>query len=40
MNNDKIENNKAAKRLTDEGIKTVTGGTKVAPDDQSSWWRK
>lgn len=40
MTNEKIENNKDVKQLTDEEIKTVTGGMKAAPEDQSSWWRK
>lgn len=35
----KNENTKEAKQLTDEEIEAVAGGIKVAPDEQTGFWR-
>lgn len=39
MMNKKIKNNKEAKQLSDEEIKTVNGGMKVAVEEDSSWFQ-
>ena len=40
MMNKKSDDNREVKQLSDEEIKAVNGGMKVAVEDDSSWFRK
>ena len=40
MMNKKSDDNREVKQLSDEDIKAVNGGMKVAVEDDSSWFRK